>query len=234
VTAATLDRARATLERVRTAIVDREHDRLAPAIERVWSDEMDLMARDLRAWLNHLARDGATWTPERFELGFGLPDDEGRDPHSTKAPAIVGTGYHLRGSIDLVERKPGTRVLRVTDHKTGKNRTNLATVVDGGRLLQPVLYSLALEQITGDTVESGRLSFCTTTGGFSEHVIPLDEATRRRGLEVLEIVDRAIERGTLAARPGRQGVRLVRLPRGVRALRAAAHAAQARCAARGP
>jgi ATP-dependent helicase/nuclease subunit B len=201
VTTANLDRARATLDDVRTAIVGREHDRLAPAIERVWSDEMELMARDLRTWLDRLAADGATWTPERFELGFGLPDDEGRDPHSTKAPAIVGPGYHLRGSIDLVERKPGTRVLRVTDHKTGKNRTSLATVVDGGRLLQPVLYSIALEQITGDTVESGRLSFCTTTGGFSEHVIRLDEPTRRRGLEVLEIVDRAIERGTLAARP---------------------------------
>ena len=201
VTAASLARARVTLERVRSAIIEREHDRLAPAIERVWSDEMEVMARDLRAWLNHVARDGATWTPERFELGFGLPDDEGRDPHSTKTPASVGPGYHLRGSIDLVERRPGTRVLRVTDHKTGRNRTSLATVVDGGRLLQPVLYSLALEQITGDTVESGRLSYCTTTGGFSEHAIPLDELTRRRGLEVLEIVDRAIEHGTLAARP---------------------------------
>ncbi|MDP1571327.1 MAG: PD-(D/E)XK nuclease family protein [Vicinamibacterales bacterium] len=201
VTVANLDTARDTLERVRTTIIEREHDRLAPAIERVWDDEMDVMARDLRTWLDRLASDGATWIPERFELGFGLPDDEGRDPHSTKAPVIVGPGFHLRGSIDLVERKAGTRVLRVTDHKTGKNRTSMATVVDGGRLLQPVLYSLALEQITGDTVESGRLSFCTSTGGFSEHVIPLDEVARRRGLEVLEIVDRAIELGTLAARP---------------------------------
>ena len=33
----------------------------------------------------------------------------------------------------------------------------------------------------------------------------MDEPSRRRGLEVLEIVDRAIEHGTLAAKPGRFG-----------------------------
>ena len=37
--------------------------------------------------------------------------------------------------------------------------------------------------------------------------IALDPIIRRRGLEVLEIVDRAIEHGTLAARPGRMGDR---------------------------
>ena len=34
-------------------------------------------------------------------------------------------------------------------------------------------------------------------------MIPLDALTRRRGVEVLEIIDRAIERGTLAAKPAR-------------------------------
>ncbi len=97
--------------------------------------------------------------------------------------------------------------MRVTDHKTGKNRTTLATIVDGGKVLQPVLYGLALESLTGDTVEEGRLSFCTTAGGFSQHPIPLDVLTRRRGVEVLEIIDRAIERGTLAARPARDACR---------------------------
>jgi ATP-dependent helicase/nuclease subunit B len=51
-------------------------------------------------------------------------------------------------------------------------------------------------------VVEGRLSYCTTAGQFSERAITLDEHIRRRGLEVLEIVDRAIEHGMLAARPG--------------------------------
>jgi len=89
----------------------------------------------------------------------------------------------------------------VTDHKTGKNRTTLATMVDGGRVLQPILYGMALETVTRERVEEGRLSYCTSVGAFSVHSIALDETSRRRALEVLEVIDRAIEHGTLAARP---------------------------------
>ena len=91
--------------------------------------------------------------------------------------------------------------LRITDHKTGKNRTTLATMVDGGRVLQPILYGMALEGVTQQRVEEGRLSFCTAVGGFSVHTIALDDVSRRRAIEVLEVIDRAIEQGTLAARP---------------------------------
>ena len=38
-------------------------------------------------------------------------------------------------------------------------------------------------------------------GGFSVHTIALDDVSRRRAIEVLEVIDRAIEQGTLAARP---------------------------------
>ena len=69
-------------------------------------------------------------------------------------------------------------------------------------MLQPVLYAVALEAITGEPVDEGRLSYCTAAGGFTTHAIALDPIIRGRGLEVLEIVDRAIEHGTLAARPG--------------------------------
>ena len=44
---------------------------------------------------------------------------------------------------------------------------NRATVVHGGQVLQPVLYGLALEAITGDVVYKGRLWYCTTAGNFS-------------------------------------------------------------------
>jgi ATP-dependent helicase/nuclease subunit B len=147
------------------------------------------------------------WVPERFEFAFGLPADEARDPASVSAPAIVAQRFRLRGSIDLVERNPRTNALRVTDHKTGKNRVNRATVVHGGQVLQPVLYGLALESITGDVVYEGRLWYCTTVGNFQPHAIPLSDSSRRAGLEVLEIIDRAIERGPLAARPARDACR---------------------------
>ena len=177
-----------------------EYD-LAPAIDRVWRDEMASIARDLRGWLEGLAHDGESWRPERFELAFGLPGDTGRDPRSLPDPALVDGRFLIRGSIDLVERRIDGNSLRVTDHKTGKNRTNLATMVGGGRVLQPILYGMALEAATGEHVEEGRLSYCTSAGNFSVHTIALNELSRRRALEVLEIVDRAVESGMLAARP---------------------------------
>jgi CRISPR/Cas system-associated exonuclease Cas4 (RecB family) len=91
--------------------------------------------------------------------------------------------------------------MRITDHKTGKNRTTWKTVIGGGSILQPVLYSLAIEQALGRKVASGRLFYCTSAGGFVDHEIPINEANRRAGLEALEIIDRAIELGFLPAAP---------------------------------
>ncbi len=185
-------------------VTTQAYDDLAPAIDRVWKDEVDGLRRDLRLWLDQqLMADAARWLPEHFELAFGLPIDSARDATSVRAPVRVGqAGYLLRGSIDLVERRLDGTHLRVTDHKTGKNRTTPATIVDGGRVLQPVLYAVALEALTGQTVDEGRLSYCTAAGQFSERPILLDEHIRRRGLEVLEIIDRAVEHGMLAAKPG--------------------------------
>jgi CRISPR/Cas system-associated exonuclease Cas4 (RecB family) len=103
----------------------------------------------------------------------------------------------------MIERHRQTGFLRVTDHKTGRNRTREGqTIVDGGRILQPVLYGLALKALEPDqTVFSGRLFYCTHAGDYKSYEIPLMGEAPALGLEVLEIIDRAIERGTLAARP---------------------------------
>jgi ATP-dependent helicase/nuclease subunit B len=66
-----------------------------------------------------------------------------------------------------------------------------------------VLYSLAVEQALGAQVAYGRLFYCTAAGGFTDHAIAINEVNRRAGLEALEIVDRAIELGFLAAAPTR-------------------------------
>lgn len=201
VTERRLDAARKMLDWAIATVEKQAYDDLAPAIDRVWRDELAGIGRDLRGWLEGLARDGERWRPERFELAFGLPGDHDRDPRSFPEPAHVDRRFLIRGSIDLVERRVADRALRVTDHKTGRNRTSRATMIDGGRVLQPVLYGMSLEALTGDAVEEGRLSYCTSVGGFSVHSIALDDLSRRRALEALEVIDRAVEQGTLAARP---------------------------------
>jgi CRISPR/Cas system-associated exonuclease Cas4 (RecB family) len=196
----------ATLDRVTAEVAARYHDDLAPAIDRVWRDEIAGIARDLRVWVRRMAAAPSPWIPAHFEYAFGLKDDDNqRDPASLPEPVLVDGRFKLRGSVDLIERKgPGTdgpATLRVTDHKTGKNRTTWKTVIGGGAILQPVLYSLAIEQALQAPVTSGRLFYCTSAGGFVEHEIPINEANRRVGLEALEIVDRAIELGFLPAAP---------------------------------
>ena len=208
VTAAGLDDAIGMMDRAIDEVASRYEEKLAPAIERVWRDEIDDIARDLRVWVRRLpAPDG--WTPAYFEFAFGLHDDD-RDPNSVPDPVLVDGRFLLRGSVDLIERRAGLppdggshapAQLRVTDHKTGRNRTTWKTVIGGGSILQPVLYSMAVERALDAKVVSGRLFYCTSAGGFVDHEIPIDAANRRTALEALEIIDRAVELGFLPAAP---------------------------------
>jgi CRISPR/Cas system-associated exonuclease Cas4 (RecB family) len=194
-----MSRALAALEATIAATAAEYKESLAPAIERVWRDEIDAIARDLRVWIRKLP-DAMPWVPEYFEYSFGLAD-EGRDPRSQKEPVRIDGRFILRGSVDVIEVRQGSAELRITDHKTGKNRTNPRMVIGGGGTLQPVIYGLAIEQILKQPVREGRLFYATTAGGFAEHPVPLSEANRRAGLEALEIIDRAIELGFLPPAP---------------------------------
>lgn len=188
------------LEQTADAVARRFADRLAPAIARVWHDEIAVMKRDLYVWIDQVL-DEPDWEPWRFELAFGLPGQPGHDENSLADPVTIDGRFVLRGSIDLVERKRGTSLLRVTDYKTSRNRSPRNSIVAGGTMLQPVLYSLAVEAATGLVAESGRFWYCTSAGGFSQHHVPISERVRRTGLDVLTIVDRAIELGTFPAAP---------------------------------
>jgi len=200
VTGESVGAALATLDSVVRRVAAKYREQLAPAIDRVWDDEIADLAKDLRVWVRRLP-EAAEWLPEYFEFSFGLAD-QGRDARSVADPALIDGRFKLRGSVDLIERKRGTATLRVTDHKTGKNRTTWKTVIGGGAILQPVLYSLAVERALDAPVASGRLFYCTAAGGFTDHEIPINETNRRSGIEALEIVDRAIELGFLPAAPG--------------------------------
>ena len=215
VTPQNLPEALRVLDRCLSHVETREHDQLAPAIERVWSDEIATIRRDLRLWVDQIAHADDGWLPLRFEWAFGLKDSgaaaEGRDPTSWPDPVRVGGRFLLHGSIDLIEEHQSltwedeagnaSKVLRVTDHKTGKYRAADRMVIGGGRALQPVLYSMALEAALERRVVEGRLYYATTDGGFRDARIPINDASRRAGLEALAIIDRAVENAFLAPSP---------------------------------
>jgi RecB family exonuclease len=204
ITPASLDPALETLAETLRRVAADERARLAPAIGRVWDDEIETMHRDLRRWVELMAGDRDGWVPHWFELAFGLEEHEGRDEASLPEPVVVDGRFRLRGSIDLVERH-ATGALRVTDHKTGRARWPDRTLVGGGEVLQPILYSLALEAGTNAHVYEGRLWFCTAQGEYKVVTVPLTDTSRRAGLEVLEVIDRALEQGLLAQYPKEGG-----------------------------
>jgi ATP-dependent helicase/nuclease subunit B len=195
-----VDRVLEILDATLTRVAANYAELLAPAVDRVWQDEIAGIRTDLHIWARDLA-DSTGWEPWLFEFGFGLPDAPGRDPNSRREPVTIDNRFLLRGAIDLIERKPGTKILRVTDHKTSKNRSERGSIIGHGQQLQPVIYSLAVEAATGCTVESARFSYCTTAGGFTEHNVPINERSRDMGIEALEIIDRAVELGMLPPAP---------------------------------
>jgi CRISPR/Cas system-associated exonuclease Cas4 (RecB family) len=189
------------LDQVLDRVADEYREKLAPAIARVWQDEIESIRVDLRTWLDRSVEGQAAWEPFAFELAFGLPGGPGLDPGSIREEVTLPGGWRLRGIIDLIERRRDGPSLRVTDHKTGLNRTAAGLVVGKGEALQPVLYGLAVEQIFGQPVVESRLSYCTRAGEFSERVVSMSESARRRGLDVLALIDGAIARGFLPPAP---------------------------------
>src|SRR5262249_15159533 len=82
------DRIVALLDRVIYDVAGEYAERLAPAIDRVWRDEIAAMTSDLHVWIGDVLNEG-TWEPWRFEFAFGLPDQSGRDEHSLADPVTL-------------------------------------------------------------------------------------------------------------------------------------------------
>ncbi len=204
---ARLAEAWALLDETLDGLAARYRDDLAPAIDRVWTDEVEKLRVDLKGWLQAVADEDGEWAPIRAELGFGFAPGSGRDRRSSSDPVLIDGAWKLHGVVDLVEaraRPTAAGELRVTDHKTGRNRTAERMVVGHGEVLQPVLYGLAVEQALGRPVESSRLFYATLAGDFDTRSVPLDDTARRHGAEVLSIVDRAVEDGVILPAPRRQ------------------------------
>ena len=100
-------RSRPRASRLRSSCVDRTladvaaayRERLAPAIERVWREEIAALGRDLRVWVRRLPEAG-DWRPTYFEFSFGLSDD-GRRPaqrRPSRRSSTAGFGCAARST----------------------------------------------------------------------------------------------------------------------------------------
>lgn len=179
-------------------------DRLCPAIPQVWESEIDRLHADLRGWLHFKAYDTG-WTPELFELSFGLQDAaQAHDPASLPEAVRALPGLLLRGSIDLIERRTDG-VRRVVDHKTGRAPQQRIVAAGGGEQLQPLLYALAAEAAIEGPVAGGQLFYATLRGNYATMDVPLTDGARRCAERVIAIIDQSLSKGFLPAAPRKDG-----------------------------
>ena len=204
VTAENLAEALERLNDVLETVTQREEAKLAPAIPQIWRAAVQSLLADLRGWLQHRAATDADWTPQFYELSFGLNDPVGRDERSIEDPVEIANGVLLKGSIDLVERH-ASGIVRVVDHKTGRVPEPKPEMVGGGEALQPVLYAMAAEKMLGEQVSGGRLYYSTIAQNYATIDIPLNDWSRRKATQALEIIDAAMRDGFLPAAPKKDG-----------------------------
>jgi ATP-dependent helicase/nuclease subunit B len=197
---ARLPKALKILDSVVNEVAEEAYEQLAPAIDRVWQDAIEAMRADLRVWLEKVSEQEG-WIPVHFEFGFGLAASGERDVGSLPDPVTLFGGTLIHGVVDLIERSDDGNRLRVTDHKTGKDRTKKGIIVGQGEYLQPVVYGLAIEAALRKTVCEGRFFYCTTDGGFNERVIALDTMARKSAGTVLRTIDAGIAAPFLVAAP---------------------------------
>jgi RecB family exonuclease len=212
VSTANLPAAEREMDDVLNDTAEEEKEKLAPAIPGVWAAGVETIRADLRGWLRLLAESTEPWLPAYFEFAFGLTrggsaEGEPRDPGSVADPVRLPGGQLLRGAVDLIEglSDPATHAasaLRVTDHKTGANRTKENLQFGGGEMLQPSLYALAVEHVfPALKVRESVLSYCTATGGFTRRVVRVDDPLRQRAGEILAAIDDAVAFGFLPPAP---------------------------------
>jgi RecB family exonuclease len=199
------------LDRVIEQVAARAEADLAPAIPQIWRSEVRSLRADLRGWLQQKAATEPDWTPEYYELSFGLVGQAhgarrqvGDLPYGFRDPVAVSGGFQLHGAIDLVERHTSGMV-RVVDHKTGKIPDPKPEMFGGGEVLQPLLYAMAAEKLLGVPVALGRLYYATIAQNYTALDVPLNDWTRRRTEQVLGTIDGAIRDGFLPAAPRKDG-----------------------------
>lgn len=170
-------------------------DKLAPMIARVWDDAIADISADLVRWLYETRESG--WEPCAFEHQFGQTNADAAT--EGLGPVVLDSGLPLRGVIDAIEQSGNH--LRATDYKTGA-RPEDATVVSGGRQLQPALYALVLEKLYPTrTVSGGNAFYCTSRGEFTRNEVPLAAPARTAAAAVHRTIAAAFSGGFFPAAP---------------------------------
>lgn len=148
-----------------------------PPSEAVYLREREELRADVRSFVEMVRADGRHWI--ELELSFGLGSDE-LDP--VELPTRGGP-LRVRGAVDRVDRKPTG--LHLVDYKTGSDfgHGGASGIFRGGRRLQHLLYSEAVERILGEPV--ARLSYHFPTRRAENAVHSYWKGSLEEGMELV-------------------------------------------------
>ena len=112
----------AVLDATLTRIAAEYAEEVAPAVDRVWQDEVASMRTDLHVWARNLA-DSKEWEPWLFEYAFGLPNEvtepgvhAPRDPNSRPDPVVIDGRFFCAVQSISVERRPARQAQGAARH----------------------------------------------------------------------------------------------------------------------
>lgn len=143
----------------------------------LWEMEKSWLMQDLASFLELDFEENPMFTPEAFEVRFGMPSrstNEDRAYSTDEAVDIVlnnGTRLSLYGKMDRVDLSSNKRKARVVDYKTGSVRGTKDDSFMGGQAVQLPIYLLAAEKLfpTVDLSLSQAMLLSTSfSGGFEK------------------------------------------------------------------
>lgn len=136
------------------------------------------LAEDVRSFVNFVGERGAPWI--RLEMEFGRGDAE------AVRIGLRGGSILVQGAVDRIDR--GLGGLHVLDYKTGTpyRFKSDATVFDGGRRMQHVIYAEAVEQLLDERV--GRVSYVFPTRRGQNEERTFERGQLRPGLKILGVM----------------------------------------------
>lgn len=121
----------------------------------VYETERSELVADVRAFAAMIRETRPDWI--ELEEAFGPGGQDVRVP-------LPGGAIRLAGRVDRIDRAESGG-LRIVDYKTGsRSRFSSRRPFEGGRRLQHILYSLAVERLYGEPVESMEYHFPTVRG----------------------------------------------------------------------
>ena len=183
-----------------TAVAAEYAERLAPAIDRVWRDEIAEHAPRPRH-LGAEAAGRADWRPDVLRVQLRADRRGARSAEPARIRSLVDGRFVLRGSVDLIEHRAGSDVLRITDHKTGKNRSTPELIVGGGACCSRCSTASRSNRASASRCVAGACSTARRPAASSSTRSRSTTTPRGRASQALEIIDRAIELGFLPAAP---------------------------------